>query len=172
MHKAPHSYAGRFDVRNGDPTLAMHAAAIDQSSTWMACHRRRRPALIGPFTSGTTYEITTEIPALCSSLRVWAHGSGKGSVAITASTDTYDCTIYMATTPGSPTGISYANWVFPQGPVSVASDGTERELDITWDTAPQSVRLTWTITDDPDLVIHALLVDPVYPSGINLSTGP
>ena len=104
--------------------------------------------------------------------RVQRGGTGglqRNTVPVTASTDAWDGTFYVANTDGVDTAITSAEWVFSSGPVTLAQDGWDRELDITWDTAPQSVKITWTITDDPDLVIHALIVDPVFPSGVDLS---
>lgn len=170
MYKAPPSYGGPFTVRNGDPTVSVHAVAVDQNSTWLSTRKRRRPMIVGPFSSGTTYELTTEIPALTKYLRIWMWGQGKGSVSITASTDTYDAQFEFSNEPTS-AGIFgvEAEWQFSGPPQNVIANGFDRELEVTWSKAPQSVRLTWTVTDDPGLTIWGVIVDPVFPAGVDLS---
>lgn len=145
-------------VYNGDVAMSRDARAIDRATTWLACHRFARPALVGaPLEAGQTYSLTTLIPGYCEHVAFALLVTGAGTVTILGS-DHADDTVLTFDAPGSTIG--EATWFWLDEPKAVAGDGYERALSVTDQSTPHEVTFEIDVTG-ADSKVWQLLVYPL-----------
>ena len=138
-----------WSISNGQPTRAVHAQEIDRATSWLATRKAMVPAILGVFTSGTTYSARFTIPQYTQYVRFGLVASGRGSVTLTSADDTYNCVseVYAGagTTGTHSVDDAVLHWV--DGPVAVSANGSDRSLDVTDQSSPAAVTFTFAITD-------------------------
>jgi len=157
---------GAQTIHNGAAGRSAHAQGLDRFATYLASVRRHTiPAIVGSNMVAGSYEWVTLIPPFCEYIAIGCYATGRGTLEVDASTDSYNGSKTLVI--GSGADHDFENdgiWVWFQDPITVTSDGTDRALDASDDSAPEIVQLTATITDysgSETLEVHQLIVWPI-----------
>lgn len=138
-------------VYNGDVAMSRDARAVDRATTWLACHRFARPALIGAvLESGNTYTFTTLIPGYTEYVAFALLLTGCGTVTLDSGESGPNSVVAFDVAGAT---LADAVWFWADEPKTVAGDGYERALAVADQSTPHEVTFTVDVADgDGDAV--------------------
>lgn len=153
---------------NGAPARSAHAQQLDRFATWLAAVRRHPiPALIGaPWVAGNTYTWPTLLPQYTQYIGIGVFVTGYGTITVTSDSDSYNGVKSVLNGDGKSGNHEFENsvWMWFDDPFEVTANGTDRALEASDGSSPETVILSLTIADNSiseALTVHQVLVWPL-----------